>query len=414
MGFLNKAFEEGAEKVPASVAMSVLKGAAGGLLIGGTFVAGYTFRDYSATGLLPWQEGARTEYQLLSEAESLLNQHYLFDLPDSTTLDRGATAGMVAAVGDNFTFYVEPETAEIDSTNLAGVFGGIGVTLITREDGQFEVGEVYRDNPAFEAGMLTGDIIVAVDGTEIVAGDTSIDDLVALIRGDVGDPVTITVARGIEELDIEIIRAEVLLPSVFWRILEEDGRVGYVQITRFTGRAPEELEEAINDLSDDGAEAYILDLRGNGGGLVDSSVDVASVFLDGGLILTEERANRPIERFNASRGGAATEEPLIVLVDSATASASEIVAGALRDRDRAVLVGQQTFGKGSVQLILEMSDGSSLHVTTARWFTPDNTPLDGAGLTPDIVIEIPEGTEQDIVLEAGLDEITSILEAINE
>lgn len=414
MSFLNKAFGSSESSERPRLAGSVLRGAAGGLLLGGAFIAGYSFRDYSLTGFFPWQQSARVEYALLAEAEGLLNQHYLFDLPTAIERDRGATAGMVASLNDDFTFYVEPETAEIDSTNLAGVFGGIGVTLRQREDGQFEIAEVYRDNPAFEAGAEAGDIITAVDGIEIVANETSMDDLVALIRGEVGDEVTITVLRSEETIDLEITRAEVLLPAVFWRILEEDPRVGYIHITRFTGRAPDEVEQAVEELTESGAVAYILDLRGNGGGLVDSAVDVASMFLNGGLILTEERTNRPIQRFNATRGGEVTEEPIVILVDSGTASASEIVAGAIRDRDRGILVGQQTFGKGSVQLILPMSDGSSLHVTNARWFTPDNNPLDGAGLEPDIIVEPDDSAEGDVVLFAGLDEIASQIEELNE
>ncbi len=414
LSFISKSLESIKGKQQSSVLSALLRGAAGGLVLGGTFIAGYSLRDYMVAGFLPWQLSERTQYALLAEAEELLNQHYLFDMPASEELDRGATAGMVASLNDEFTFYVEPETAEIDSTNLAGAFGGIGITLMQREDGRFEVGEVFRENPAFEAGIEPGDIITAVDGTEIIPNETTLDDLVALIRGEIGEVVVLTVERGGDTLDIGITRAEVLLPSVFWRILEEDARVGYIQISRFTSRAPEETQQAVSELSDAGATAYILDLRGNGGGLVDSSVGVVSEFLDSGLVLTEERSNRPTQRFNASRGGSATEEPLIVLVDSGTASASEIVAGALQDRERAMLVGQQTFGKGSVQLILPMSDGSSLHVTTARWFTPDNNPLDGEGLTPDIIIEVPDGAETDVILEAALDELISIMEVSEE
>jgi len=385
---------------------SILRGAIGGLLLGGAFIGGYTYRDYSA-GLGIFGTDSKTSYAILEEAEMLLRQHYLYDLPANEELDRAATAGMVSALDDPYTFYVEPETAAIDSSNLAGSFGGIGISIGQNDIGQFVVAEVFRDNPAFYAGIEVDDIIIAIDGEPIDNGIDTIDDLAASIRGDVGDPVTLTIDRNGQTLDFTMERAEFLVPAAFWRILEEDPRIGYIQLTRFTGRAPEEIDTAVDELRTDGASAFILDLRDNGGGLVDSAVGVSSIFMDGGLILTEERTNRPTQRFTAQQGGSALDETLVILVNSNTASAAEIVAGAMQDRDRATIIGEQTFGKGSVQLILSMSDGSSLHVTNAEWFTPNNNPIQGQGLTPDVTVDAVEGEDSSLL--AALDYLDDTL-----
>jgi carboxyl-terminal processing protease len=206
-----------------------------------------------------------------------------------------------------------------------------------------------------------------------------------------------------------MIRAEVLVPSAFWRILDEDARIGYIQLTRFTDRAPEEVRQALSELEAQGAQVIVFDLRDNGGGLVDSSTEIAGEFLDGGVILYEDRRNADEQVFNAPRGGHALDIPLVVLVNQNTASASEILVGALQDRDRARVIGQKTYGKGSVQLILPLSDGSSIHVTTAQWFTPDHHRLETQGLTPDIEVQPVEGI--DAVLQAAVEYAQNMLDS---
>src|SRR5690606_29765275 len=233
---------------------------------------------------------------------------------------------------------------------------------------RYVIVRVYPDNPAEGAGVEEGDIIAAVDGREVDATTTDMNALLSLVRGDIGDPVVLTLQRGDEVFDVEIVRAELLIPSTFWRVLEEDQRVGYIQVTRFTTRSPEEVKQAIEELREQNVDAYVLDLRNNGGGLVDAAVEVASEFLNGGVVLYEQRQGGADRVFNATRGGTALDEPIAVLVNNGTASAAEIVAGALQERGRATLVGEPTFGKGSVRLILPLSDASSLHVTTAEWY----------------------------------------------
>ncbi|NDJ55068.1 MAG: hypothetical protein GYB68_18515, partial [Chloroflexi bacterium] len=227
-----------------------------------------------------------------------------------------------------------------------------------------------------------------------VGADTPDPDLTALVRGDVDSIVQITVRRDDQLLTFDVQRAEVLVPSTFWQIAHDDPAIGLIQITRFTDRAPAETQQAIRELREQGAVAFIIDIRNNGGGLVDSAVAIAGEFLAGGVVLFEERQGTPNEeRKTASLGGAALNDPVVVLVNGGTASASEILAGALQDRGRGLLVGEPTFGKGSVQVILPLSDGSSLHVTNAEWFTPNYNRIEGQGLTPDVIVTPIEGQD---------------------
>src|SRR5574341_156920 len=343
------------------IGRAVGQGALAGVLLGGAFVGGFVYR-----GVISTPPTSETSFGLLAEADALLQEHYLFEMPDESTRVHGAIRGLVASLNDPYTVFVEPQSAEVDTTNLAGRFGGIGAEITRDDQGNFVIARVYRDHPAEAAGVQEGDIIAAVDG---IAVDTSAQDMNAVlsaIRGEIGQPVVLTLERDGEQFDVEIIRAEVLVPSAFWQVLDADSRIGYIQITRFTDRTPEEVRQAIQELEGQEIEALVLDLRNKGGGLVDSAVEVAGEFLDGGVVLYERSRVEDERVFNAPRGGSALDIPLVVLVNANTASASEILAGALQDRGRATLIGQQTFGKGSVQLILPLSDGSSLHVTTAE------------------------------------------------
>lgn len=377
------------------VRAALLQGIGAGILLAAAFAAGFLYSQHVSR-----RPASGASFELVSEVDALLQEHYLYDLPADTARVHSAAAGLVASLSDPYSYFVEPQNAAIDSTNLAGRFGGIGVAVTRDEQGHFVIASVYPDNPAAQAGLQPGDIIVAVDGALLDTAAPDLNQLLSAVRGEIGTRVILTIQRGAETFDVSMTRAEVLLPSTFWRVLEQDPRVGYIQVTRFTERAPDELRQAVDDLSAQGVRAYILDLRDNGGGLVDAAVRIAGEFLDGGVVLYERRGDGE-QVYNAPRGGHALDAPLAVLINNGTASASEILAGALRDRDRATLVGQQSFGKGTVQTILTLSDGSSLHVTSAEWFTPDRHPIAGNGLRPDVTIEPSEG--KDSALEAALD-----------
>lgn len=381
---------------------AIMQGVGAGILLIAAFAGGYLYHAHTVT------PASTASFDLLQETEALLQNHFLYDIPSDADLVHSAAEGMVASLDDPYTFFVEPQTAELDENSLAGSFGGIGAEIGVDDAGHYVIMDVYRDNPAYEAGLQAGDIIVAVDGADVDVETVDTNALLAAVRGDIGEPLMLTIRRGDEQFDVELIRAEVLIPSVFWRVLEEDQRVGYIQITRFTNRSPEEVSQAIDELSAQGVEAYIIDLQNNGGGLVDSAVDIAGNFLDGGVVLYETRNNGENRTFNASRGGKALDKPVVVLVNGGTASASEILAGAFRDRGRATLVGEQTYGKGSVQLILSLSDDSSLHVTTAEWFTPKHHRIQDQGLTPDISVAADDQNEH-AALTAALEYLNSEL-----
>jgi carboxyl-terminal processing protease len=204
-----------------------------------------------------------------------------------------------------------------------------------------------------------------------------------------------------EAVDISIVRADILIPSVSYRLLDEDQSIGYIRLSRFSAESAGEVADAIADLKSQQSDKFILDLRQNRGGLLDAAIGVVDHFLEGGPILLQQSKDQGERTFDATGTTLAPEARLVVLVDGGSASASEIVAGALQDRERALLVGNEnTFGKGSVQLVFDLNDGSSVHVTSARWFTPERTPLDGEGLEPDILVELTQEA-----LDNGRDEV---------
>ncbi|HEX9922636.1 MAG TPA: S41 family peptidase [Anaerolineae bacterium] len=346
--------------------------------------AGYAFRDYVVNDQ-PTEEEAES-LALYWEVWHRIEEQYLGELPAESISTYGAIHGALATLNDPYTVFIEPEPASQEKAQLEGQFGGIGA-FVSRDDAGNVLLEPMREQPAEQAGLQTGDRLVAVDGRPILP-EMSTDAIINLIRGDVGTEVVLTVERegGAEPIDLTVVRAVIETPSVFWRILEENPTIGYIQLTSFTERSNDELGQAIDELTEQGAKSFILDIRGNGGGLLETAVDVASQFLGDGVVLQENRKNEGERVYEARGQGKALDQPLVLLVNGGTASASEIVAGALQDRNRASLIGEKTFGKGSVQLIYELSDDSRLHVTVAKWFTPNNNAIDGVGLVPDIEV----------------------------
>jgi carboxyl-terminal processing protease len=334
----------------------------------------------------------------LGEVKSLVDANYLHDLPAEKDMEYAAVRGYLGALNDPYTFFIDPPVAQNESEVLAGQYGGIGVQVKRNEAGAFVL-YPFRDSPAAVAGILDGDVLVAVNGSDIPVAER-LDVVDRLLRGEVGDGrgVTISVrSPGADQArDYSIEFAVVAVPSVIWRPLIEEPTFGYIQILRFTARTPDELRTALTELNAQGVVVYVLDLRQNPGGLLQESVEVASEFLDGGVVFYERRRDGETET-QANSGGLGLEKPMMVLIDNGTASAAELVAGAIRDRGRGTLVGQKTYGKGTVQLIFRLSDESSIHITTAEWFTPARAPLEGQGLEPDISM-IPAEDGRDVEL----------------
>jgi carboxyl-terminal processing protease len=350
--------------------------------------AGYAVRDYVVD-----DQPTAEELQSLGlywEVWHRVEQQFYGKVPDAPLSTYGAIRGALATLNDPYTLFIEPEPAKEEKAQLEGRFGGIGAFIQRDENGRVIL-DPMPDQPAEKAGIRQGDILVAVDGQPI-APEMSTDEVVKRVKGEIGTKVTLTIQReGVENtLDITVERAAIETPSAQWRILEQAPKIGYIQLTSFTERSNKELNRAFEELAAQGAESYILDLRGNGGGLLETAVDVASQFLRDGVILREDRKNEGERVYDVRPGGKALDQPLVLLVNGGTASASEIVAGALQDRKRATLIGEKTFGKGSVQLIYELSDASRLHVTVAKWFTPNKNAIDGTGLKPDIEVLVTD------------------------
>lgn len=390
---------------------SIVRGILVGIGMGIIFTAGFFFRGVVDVSAAPSALASEAEsYPLLDEVQTLLNDHYLRPQPDEHQREYAAIRGMLSSLNDRFTFFIDPPVAQSESDVLAGTYGGIGVQIQRSEQGDM-VMHPFADSPAIQAGIEDGDILTAVNQTTV---DLTVppDTIDQMLRGEVkegnGIEITFTKQGSDEPITVFVPFAVINVPSVIWRLLPEDNQLGYVQILIFTSRTPDELKTALQDLLAKNVQAIVLDLRNNGGGLLKESVEVAAQFLDGGVVVYE-RTNTEENPLNADSGGLATAVPLVVLVNQGTASAAELVAGAIRDRQRGILIGQTTYGKGTVQQIFRLSDDSSLHVTSAEWLTPDHQQIDGKGLEPSIAM-IPDANGRDVELGEAIRYLQQLLQ----
>lgn len=325
-------------------------------------------------------------FALLSEVQGLVQQYYLGEIPTPSQQEYGAIRGLLSSVGDQYSVFLEPPAQELESQSLEGEFGGIGVNIRRNEQGNIVLSP-FPDYPAIEAGVQEGDVLLAVDGVEITP-DMATDAISVMVRGKIGTEVTIRFQHGTDApREVTLTREKVEIPSVISRILDQDSSIGLITISRFSDKTAEETAKAIGDLQAKGATRLVIDLRGNGGGLLDSAIDTAKLFLDGGVIMYQDTRGGTEQVYETGDAGVAAAMPIAIITNGGTASASEILAGALHDRGRGPLIGQHTYGKGSVQLVFELSDHSSIHITNARWYTPLRLQLDGVGIAPDIAVE---------------------------
>jgi len=329
--------------------------------------------------------------QVFWEAWKLLKEEYYGDLPDPQKMARAAIRGVVATLDDRNTAIIEPDIAKILQEDASGTFEGIGALVRINKDNILEISRLFPGQPAEKAGVKQGDRVIAVDGRSIVG--LSLYEAVALIRGPAGTTVRLTIVRAGESkpFDINVVRARIVIPVVQSKMLDEG--IAYVSLTDFSAQATKQLENALGAILSQKPKGLILDLRDNPGGYLQQAIEVADLFLDSGVIASEKFKDGEERTFRSGPEGIAQDIPLVVLVNGGSASASEIVAGALQDRGRAKLVGEKTFGKGSVQLVHKLSDGSEFRVTIAHWFTPNNRQINDTGLTPDLVVPL---TEDDI------------------
>ncbi|MGC9393385.1 MAG: S41 family peptidase [Anaerolineae bacterium] len=333
------------------------------------------------------------DYELVQEVLGLLEEQFYGELPDRQALTYGAIRGMLLALDDPYTSFIDPQITAILNEDASGTFEGIGAMVTMREDGYLEIASLIPGQPAEAAGVLPGDIILAVGDQSIVG--LGLYEAISYIRGPAGTDAVLTILRADEEdeITITVTRARIEVPVVEYRMLD-DG-IGYILLTEFDANATDRVQEALEELLKQNPKGLIFDLRSNPGGWLDQSIKVSDLFLSKGLVAIERDSAGGEQRFYSYNGDIGEDIPMVVLVNRGSASASEIVAGALQDRDRAVLIGTKTLGKGSVQRPNAISDGSQLRVTIARWFTPDDNSIHGDGLEPDVLVEISEDTPAD-------------------
>jgi carboxyl-terminal processing protease len=346
---------------------------------------------------------------ILHEAVNLLYRDFYGDLPEPDEAVYAAIRGIVGLLDDPNTSFLTPVDADFFRTNLEGAFEGIGARVGWDEaEDTLIIAEPFENQPAWMAGLRRDDLILAVDGESLVGG--SLSEAVQKIRGPKGSTVVLTVKRvlageetapgrdtgadaeflDVEIFDITVVRDRIEIPTISTDRLGENGEIAYIRLNSFNENAGQLVRQAVGEAVRGRAQALVFDLRGNSGGLLREAVRVASVFLQNETVLLERFSDGRTETYTTSGRRAINDMPVVVLVNGGSASASEIVAGALQDSGRALLIGDTTYGKGSVQLPHTLSDGSIMRVTVARWYTPLDRTIDGIGLTPDILVERPE------------------------
>ncbi|MCB8945758.1 MAG: S41 family peptidase [Ardenticatenaceae bacterium] len=345
----------------------------------------------------PAQSQPRTDVDeidldIFYEAWDFIEETYDGDIPANEEILHALIGGSIEALGDDFTRYIEPDVAARLREDMSGSVSGIGAFVRENEDGFFEIVSPIEGQPAELAGLQSGDLVIEVDGQSVVG--ISFDEVILMVRGPEGTSVTLTIARPdeTEMLEFTIVRTTFEVPVVNYE-MREDG-IAYVQLVEFSRDASGRLETALEEVLAQNPRGLIFDLRNNPGGYLDESVAIADLFLTDGVVLFERNVSGLDRTFTSDNGDLAEEIPIVVLINPGSASASEIVAGAIQDRGRGVLMGQTSFGKGSVQTVRELSDGSELRVTIARWYTPADHTIDKQGITPDIEVEFPLDTPE--------------------
>jgi len=306
------------------------------------------------------------------------------DKLDAKTLSQGAVKGMLEALDDPYTGYIDPESHKDEMAGFEGRYQGIGAVLGSTE-GQLVIVSPFSGSPAEKAGLKTGDKILKINDED--ASKMPPVEASQKIRGEAGTSVRLLIQHEgeTESIDVEIVRAEIPLESVS---VEMRGDIAHIRISQFLRPTGGDLRDALEEVIGKGAKGIVLDLRNNPGGTLDGAIDVTSQFLLRGIVADVVDGDGNHASLRVRPGGVATNLPLVVLVNDGSASASEIVAGALQDYGRAKLAGSKTFGKGSVQKVLTLEDGSGLHVTAAHWFTPNGKPINGVGITPDFQLDL--------------------------
>jgi len=327
------------------------------------------------------------DFSSLNDLQATLERKFDGDVDRTKTLN-GAKAGLVDSLGDPYTTYLTQQQAQELSDDLKGNLSGIGAEIGFRNK-QLTVIAPIANTPAAKAGLQPSDTIIKIDGKD--PSGLSLEEAVSRIRGKAGTDVTLTIIRNNgNPYDIKITRANITVPSVTWK---KEGDVGIITVSRFGDDTVTKIQQAATELESNGATKYVLDLRNNGGGYLQAAVGVSNVFMDNKVVVEERKGGKTTDKLSTKTGGALVGKPVVVLINGGSASASEITAGALQDQGVAKLVGEKSFGKGSVQEIIDLAGGAQLKVTVAHWFTPKGRGIDKQGIKPDVEVKM---TAEDI------------------
>ncbi|MEI6810708.1 MAG: S41 family peptidase [Candidatus Nomurabacteria bacterium] len=361
-----------------------------GLLFGSGILVG------ASVGATTYGADFQLDSPLFKQVVGSINEKFVFwksssTLPTSQELEYGVIKGYVASYKDPYTIFFPPKEAKSFTENVKGSFGGVGMN-VGMKDGNIVVIAPLKDSPAMKAGILAGDIITAVEGTSTL--QMSSDEAVNMIRGEIGTKVNLTVlhknAKAVSK--ISVIRQEIKIPTLD---TEKKNGVFVIHLYNFSAESPELFRKALNEFMTTGLKYMVIDLRGNPGGYLEAAVNMASYFLKEGQVIVSEKYGKTEEtKDHRSTGiaGIPVTTKIVVMVDGGSASASEILAGALKDHDIAKIVGEKSFGKGSVQELINYDDGSSLKVTIAKWYTPKGVNISESGIKPDVEVAVATTT----------------------
>ena len=342
----------------------------------------------------------------LASIRTILENDYIGELDDEQMLEM-AIKGYVAGVEDEYTAYYTPEEMSDEYDTAMGNYVGIGIYMIVNyEEGTITVVEPMKNSPALEAGLKEGDIITKVEG-EIITPD-NVEEMSNKIKGEEGTKVKLGIKRDNEEFEVEVERRRIEINHIESKMIENN--IAYIQILDFDGGVAEQFKENYENLKAEGAESLIIDLRGNGGGVVDEAIDILEMICDKDSVLLIETDKDGKETITKSEEEPIIDIPIVVLVNENSASASEIFAGALKDYNKATIIGTQTYGKGVIQTLMRLSDGSGLKTTTEEYCTPNRNKINKVGIEPNIVVELPEDIdelteENDTQLQRAIEEL---------
>ncbi|MDR2296556.1 MAG: S41 family peptidase [Clostridiales Family XIII bacterium] len=346
----------------------------------------------------------KENYGKLIDFDAYIRKNYYEPVPDGG-LEIGAYKGMFASLGDRYTVYYTADEYRRQSESTQGEFSGIGATISMNDEGYLILMEILPGGAAEKEGLLPGDVILSIDGAPYT--DQDLNGAVALLHGEEGSALTLSLQRGTEAFEKTLIRTKVVTPSVSSELLA-DGNLGCIRVQSFANQTAEDFGAALRDMEEKQVRGLIIDLRDNGGGLVDRGVEIADMLLDAGTVATVRAGDKEAESKSYTTEDGATSLPYVVLVNGATASTSEILAGAIKDNRGGYIVGTQTTGKGILQRLERFTDGDGARITVAQYFTPNGDAVNGVGITPDFVVEDPDpsGAGVDMQMEKAIELLT--------